>query len=85
MYCLDQDSNAGFMFSFSYCKKTQQCVADEWNKINAWCDEGWTSGYNLDITGDCNAYSADPLVFKSSNTDDGIAHKTSVTVLPGYF
>ena len=53
MNCLNTDSNAGYMFSFSYCKKTDVCVADEWNKLNAWCEDGWTEGYLLDVVADC--------------------------------
>ena len=62
--CLNQDSNAGFMFSFSYCKKTDVCVADEWNKLNAWCEDGWTQGYSLSVTDDCAGIAtAEPIKF----------------------
>ena len=72
MNCLNTDSNAGYMFSFSYCKKTDVCVADEWNKLNAWCEDGWTEGYLLDVVADCQGFAtAEPVIFESSNLWDG--------------
>ena len=85
MYCLNSDSNAGFMFSYSFCKKTGTCVADEWNKINAWCDEGWIDGYKLDLVDDCNALAADPIVYESFNIFDGYQSSKTIPLSPGFY
>ena len=55
MYCKNMDTNAGFLYSYSYCKATGECVADQWDKMNAWCDQGWIRGYMLDLDKDCDA------------------------------
>ena len=32
--CKLQDSESSFLYSYSYCKDTDQCLQDEWNYIN---------------------------------------------------
>ena len=49
------DTTAGFLYSYSYCASTGKCVADQWDKMNAWCDGGWVRGYKLDLEVDCKA------------------------------
>ena len=43
------------MYSYSYCPSEDKCVADKWNKFNAWCTDTWIPGYKLDIKKDCKA------------------------------
>ena len=43
------------MYSYSYCKKTNECLGDEWNFINKWCESKWVPGWMLDIDKDCEA------------------------------
>ena len=63
---------ADFMYSFSYCKTSDKCVADKWNKFNAYCDEPWIPGYKLDIFGDCGANIQEPCVnFAFSTVNEG--------------
>ena len=54
MYCKAMDTNAGFLYSWSYCESTGKCVQDQWDKMNAWCDSknGWTRGYKLNLVED---------------------------------
>ena len=47
------DMTADFMYSYSYCKSSDNCVGDQWNKFNAWCIEPWIDGYLLDSELDC--------------------------------
>ena len=58
---------AEFGYTFSYCPSSDKCVADQWNKFNAWCDEAWVMGYKLDIIDDCNAKKLDPCVSFTSS------------------
>ena len=53
--CKLTDSTAPILYSYSYCKKTNECLADEWNYINAFCESGWVRGWMIDIDKDCNA------------------------------
>tara|TARA_B110001450_G_C17394689_1_gene389153 strand:+ start:57 stop:311 length:255 start_codon:yes stop_codon:yes gene_type:complete len=57
MYCKAMDTNAGFLYSYSYCPTSGLCVQDQWDKMNAWCDseEGWIRGYKLKLDEDCGA------------------------------
>ena len=55
LYCKNADMEADFMYSYSYCPSEDKCVADKWNKFNAWCTEAWIPGYKLDIIADCKA------------------------------
>jgi hypothetical protein len=43
--CKLKDGKSSFMYSFSYCKDTDACLADEWNYINAWCKSIWVPGW----------------------------------------
>merc|ERR1712166_32717 len=58
MYCKKQDSDSSFLYSYSYCKDTNECLADEWNYMNKWCKTKWISGWMLDIDVDCEAKEA---------------------------
>ena len=58
LYCKRADTNAGFLYSYSYCpsKKTEACIPDLWTYINPVCPDASTKdGWTLDIKGDCNA------------------------------
>ena len=67
MYCKNMDTNAGFLYSYSYCVTSGECVADQWDKMNAWCDGGWVRGYTLDLDLDCNA---EEVVYTGSSGED---------------
>ena len=49
LYCMYTDKRATFLESWSYCAKSQECLADEWNYIDRSCDGGWkrASTYSL--------------------------------------
>ena len=53
MNCKNSDMTAGFLYSFNYCPASNTCVADQWNKFNAWCFSPWKPGYTLDLAVDC--------------------------------
>ena len=58
MYCKRADTNAGFLYSYSYCpsKTAEACIPDLWTYINPVCVVASTKdGWTLDIKGDCNA------------------------------
>ena len=58
LYCKRADTNAGFLYSYSYCpsKTTEACIPDLWTYINPVCPGASTKdGWTLDIKGDCNA------------------------------
>ena len=39
--CKRKDSMSSFLYPFSYCEDTNECLADEWNFFNKWCTTGW--------------------------------------------
>ena len=53
--CKKIDSVSSIMYSYSYCKDTDECLQDEWNYINKWCTTNWIPGWMLDIDTDCEA------------------------------
>ena len=55
MNCKLIDSSASFLYSFSYCPDTDECLKDEWDYINKWCPSKWIPGWMLDIEKDCKA------------------------------
>ena len=55
--CKLKDTKSSFLYSYSYCKDTDQCLMDEWNFLNQWCKTKWVPGWTLDIKGDCRAQS----------------------------
>ena len=58
LYCKRADTNAGFLYSYSYCplKTAEACIPDLWTYINPVCVGAATKdGWTLDIKGDCNA------------------------------
>ena len=55
LYCKHMDSEASWLYSYSYCAATQTCMADEWNYINKWCESKWIPGWMVDIDKDCDA------------------------------
>ena len=58
MYCKLLDTQASFLYSYSYCADTKTCLQDAWNFPNQWCKSGWVPGYSLDIDKDCKAEDA---------------------------
>ena len=53
--CKLKDSASSFLYSYSYCKTTDECLPDEWNYINKWCESKWVPGWMLDIDKDCES------------------------------
>lgn len=49
LYCRNQDLNAGFMVSYSYCKHLDTCLKDAWNYINRDCLSEWISGDEITL------------------------------------
>ena len=51
LFCLNEDLNAGFLFSYSYCDRPEnpECLADAWNYIRRDCVEGWKRGKDLTL------------------------------------
>ena len=66
MNCKKLDSSSSFLYSWSYCKWTDECLADVWNYMNAFCPSTWIQGWMIDIDADCEATEAigvcDPFV-----------------------
>lgn len=63
--CRRQDTNAGFLVSYSYCEQTDECIQDVWNYINRPCETGWTRGKELTLQA-CNATAVTCIDFESS-------------------
>ena len=55
MMCKHLDTVSGFMYDYSYCKNTMKCFDAIWNHPNAWCEDPWLIGYNIDLVEDCGA------------------------------
>ena len=55
LYCKNQDTKAGFLFSYSYCESKKLCVADAWDNFNLYCDAAWRDGWTLTLDEDCKA------------------------------
>ena len=34
LFCKRMDNNAGFLYSYQYCKEEDKCMLDAWNYIN---------------------------------------------------
>jgi len=49
------DTMSAFMYSYSYCKSSDECLGDAWNFYNKWCASGWQAGWTLDVYEDCEA------------------------------
>ena len=47
LYCRNQDLNAGFLVSYSYCEHQDVCLKDAWNYIKRDCLSGWVRGNTL--------------------------------------
>ena len=56
--CKRKDTNAGFLYSYSYCpdNDNEKCIADYWNYISSDCEGEVKDGWQLDIDKDCAAY-----------------------------
>ena len=53
LYCRNQDTNSGFLVSYSYCEHQDTCLKDAWNYINRECLSEWEKGQDLSL-GDCD-------------------------------
>ena len=49
LYCRNQDLNAGYLVSYSYCEHQDLCLKDAWNYISRDCLSGWKRGNTLDL------------------------------------
>ena len=71
LYCRNQDINAGFLVSYSYCQHTDSCLMDAWNYINRECISEWADGasYPLDFCApmevECPEFVSSPELFQS--------------------
>ena len=55
LYCKRMDTMASFLYSYSYCKDTNECLPDQWNYYNKWCSSGWKRGWKLNVDDDCES------------------------------
>ena len=53
LFCKKEDTNSGFMYSYSWCEPRNTCLENAWNFYNQKCEDGWTSGFRLDAEVDC--------------------------------
>ena len=53
--CKLKDAKSAWTYTYSFCQKTDLCLADEWNYINAWCPSKWIPGWMLDIDEHCGS------------------------------
>ena len=53
--CKFKDTYSGPFYSYKYCKPKDLCLEDAWQHYNAYCQESWKDGYNLDIEKDCRS------------------------------
>ena len=71
LYCKRIDTYSSFLYSYSYCLSTDECLGDVWNYYNRWCPSGWKQGWQLDLTKDCNVTKSlrcpNTIVVNSSN------------------
>ena len=65
LYCRNQDLNAGFLVSYSYCDHDELCLKDAWNYISRDCLTGWVRGNKLALA-DCEPEEVNCPEFTSS-------------------
>lgn len=53
LYCRNQDLNAGYLVSYSYCQHQDLCLKDAWNYISRDCLSTWVRGNTLSLN-DCS-------------------------------
>ena len=69
LYCRNQDSNSGFLVSYSYCDHTDVCLKDAWNYIQRECLNGWSRGNGLGLDScapdevTCPGFESEPAVY----------------------
>ena len=44
LYCKKADEDAHFLTSYSYCRQTEDCLANAWNYLDRPCQTGWKKG-----------------------------------------
>ena len=76
LFCKRADLNAGFLYSYSYCKDYQgaeTCFENVYNYIIPWalCLEDLTEGWTLDINNDCKADTAVAGKCKNFESSEG--------------
>ena len=49
LHCRNQDLNAGFLVSWSYCQHQDICLKDAWNYIRRECLSDWKRGNTLSM------------------------------------
>ena len=80
LYCKRTDTFASFLYSYSYCQSTDECLADVWNYYNRYCPSGWKQGWQLDINKDCKAIKSitcpKPIVVNSSHVGSNFINST---------
>ena len=68
LYCRNQDLNAGFLVSYSYCEHSDSCLKDAWNYIKRDCLTTWTRGNTLSLP-DCAPEDVECPSFVSSEAE----------------
>ena len=65
LYCRNQDVNAGFLVSYSFCEHQDTCLKDAWNYIRRDCLSEWKRGNELGMD-DCTPEEVSCPSFTSS-------------------
>ena len=87
LYCRNQDLNAGFLVSYSFCEHQDTCLKDAWNYIRRDCLSEWKRGNQLtmeDCTPDeveCPEFVSTPEQYqKYTNTTWSLAAGSKCTI-----
>ena len=87
LYCRNQDLNAGFLVSYSYCEHQDVCLKDAWNYIRRDCLSEWKRGNELSMDNcnpeevSCPSFTSSPELYqKYENTTWSMAAGSKCTV-----
>jgi hypothetical protein len=87
LYCRNQDLNAGFLVSYSYCEHQDVCLKDAWNYIRRDCLSEWQRGNGLAMDDcspeevSCPSFTSSPELYqKYENTTWSMAAGSKCTV-----
>lgn len=85
LYCRKQDSEAGWLLSYSYCVDNDECLMDAWNYLDRPCESDWTRAKSFDI-GYCNANSVTGCAeFESTPDDFGVQTNRTYSLAGGEY
>ena len=87
LYCRNQDLNAGFLVSYSFCEHQDTCLKDAWNYIRRDCLSEWKRGNQLTMDDctpeetECPSFTSTPELYqKYENTTWSMAAGSKCTV-----